>query len=179
MRKILLFALLVPCAVQGKESVPRVDHHQHLMNVAMVDSPSQAIDATQLIAKLDDAGIRRAVVLSNAFVYGNPRQTTIENEYERVKAEKDWTLREAEPYAKRLTVFCSFSPLKDYALTELERCAAEPAFGRGIKLQFAASDVNLDDPSDVAKVRKVFEAANARHLAIVVHMRTRRAKPYG
>jgi uncharacterized protein len=175
----LLWILLFPAVVLGESAAPEVDHHQHLMNAVMVESPSQAIDAKQLVAKLDDAGIRRALVLSNAFVYGNPRQTPIENEYERVKAENDWTLHEAAPYSKRLTVFCSFSPLKDYALTELERCAAEPGFGRGIKLQFAASDVNLDDPADVAKVRKVFEAANAKRLAIVVHMRTRRAKPYG
>lgn len=175
----LLLILLIPAVVLGQPAAPKVDHHQHLMNVEMVEKPEQAIDAKLLISRLDDAGIRRAVVLSNAFVYGNPRPTPREDEYRRVQAENDWTLHEAAPYAKRLTVFCSFSPLKDYALTELERCAAEPAFGRGIKLQFAASDVNLDDPADVAKVRKVFAAANARHLAIVVHMRTRRARPYG
>ena len=179
MRSALWLVLLIPAAVIGKQPVPKVDHHQHLMNVAMVESASQAIDAKLLVSRLDDAGIRRAVVLSNAFLYGNPRSTPFADEYERVKAENDWTLREAAPYSKRLTVLCSFSPLKDYALTELERCAAEPAFGRGIKLQFAASDVNLDDPADVAKVRRVFEAANARRLAIVVHLRTRRARPFG
>lgn len=174
-----LWLVLVPCAVMGQEPAPNVDHHQHLMNVAMVDSASQAIDAKLLVSRLDQAGIRRAVVLSNAFMYGNPRAAPLEDEYARVKAENDWTLGEAAPYAKRLTVFCSFSPLKDYALAELERCAADERFGRGIKLQFAASDVNLDDTSDVARVRRIFEAANARQLAIVVHMRTRRARPYG
>jgi predicted TIM-barrel fold metal-dependent hydrolase len=177
LRRHLLLALLAPCLSLAKG--PAVDHHQHLMNPTMVDSPDKAIDAKLLIARLDQAGIQRAVVLSNAFVYGNPRPAPLDNEYERVKAENDWTLQQAAPYAKRLTVFCSCNPIKDYALAELERCAGDRRFGRGIKLQFAASDVNLDDESDVAKVRRVFEAANAKRMAIVVHMRTRRAKPYG
>jgi len=160
-------------------AAPGIDHHQHLMNADMVDSADKAIDADKLIGMLDAAGIRRAVLLSNAFVYGNPRQNPLADEYDRVKAENDWTLGQAEKYRQRLTVFCSFNPLKEYALTELERCANDKRFGRGIKLQFAASDVNLDDANDVAKVRKVFEAANSHHLAIVAHMRTRRAKPYG
>jgi uncharacterized protein len=179
MRHAVWLLLLFPVAVPARAPAPRVDHHQHLMNPAMVESPAQAIDAQLLISRLDDAGIRRAVLLSNAFAWGNPRPTPLENEYERVKAENDWTLQQAAPYSQRLAVFCSFNPLRDYALAELERCAADPAFGRGIKLQFAASDVNLDDEADLARVRRVFEAANAKRLALVVHMRTRRAKPYG
>jgi predicted TIM-barrel fold metal-dependent hydrolase len=177
MRRLLALVLLAPCFSLARG--PAVDHHQHLMNAAMVESPDKAIDAKLLVSRLDDAGIGRAVVLSNAFVYGNPRPTPLPDEYERVKAENDWTLRQAAPHAKRLTVFCSFNPLRDYALAELERCAAERGFGRGIKLQFAASDVNLDDAADVDRVRRVFAAANAKGMAIVVHMRTRRARPYG
>ena len=140
---------------------PSVDHHQHLMNAAMVDSADKAIDAKLLIERLDAAGIKSAVVLSNAFVYGNPRPNPLADDYARVMAENDWTLSEALNYPGRLVVFCSFNPLRDYALTELDRCAQDERFGRGIKLQFAASDVNLDDAGDIEKVRKVFEAANA------------------
>jgi len=172
--------LLVPCLALAKAPrAPLVDHHQHLMSVTMSGSAEQAINGKKLIASLDDAGLKRAVVLSNAFAWGNPRQTPFADEYDRVRAENDWTLDQATPYSKRVVVFCSFNPLKDYALTELERCAADPRFGRGIKLQFAASDVNLDSEEDVNKVRRIFQAANAHGLAIVVHMRTRRAKPYG
>jgi predicted TIM-barrel fold metal-dependent hydrolase len=176
-RRSLILVLLVPCLVLAKP--PRVDHHQHLMNAAMAASPDKAIDAKKLIAMLDDAHIKRAVVLSNAFVYGNPRPTPLPDEYARVMAENDWTRDQAALYPKRLVAFCSFNPLKDYALTELTRCAMDRSFGRGIKLQFAASDVNLDDANDVEKIRRIFGAANAEHMAIVVHMRTRRAKPYG
>jgi len=176
-RRIL--PVLVFLAAPAFSRVPLVDHHQHLMNAGMVESAEQSIDGMQLIDKLNGAGIKRAVVLSNAFLWGNPRKEPLPDEYERVQAENDWTLMQSAKYAKSLAVFCSFNPLKDYALEELQRCAENTRFGRGIKLQFAASDVNLDSEEDVNKVRRVFEVANAHDLAIVVHMRTRRAKPYG
>jgi predicted TIM-barrel fold metal-dependent hydrolase len=166
-------------SVSAFPRAPVVDHHQHLMNATMADSADKAIDAQKLIASLDAAHIKRAVVLSNAFMYGNPRATPFPDEYARVKAENDWTLEQATRYPKRLVVFCSFNPLKDYAVRELDRCAGDRRFGRGIKLQFAASDVNLDSEADVEKLRPVFGVANGNRLAIVVHMRTRRARPYG
>lgn len=43
---------------------------------------------------------------------------------------------------------------------------------QGLKLHFGNSDVDLDNPANVAQVRKVFEAANAYRMAIVVHLRT-------
>jgi predicted TIM-barrel fold metal-dependent hydrolase len=53
--------------------------------------------------------------------------------------------------------------------------------GRGIKLHFGNSDVQLDDPAHVARLRDVFAAANAAHMAIVVHLRASigRERPYG
>ena len=167
---LLMLSALQTAGAASKSSRIAIDHHQHLMNAAMAESPDKAIDADKLIAMLDAAGIQRAVLLSNAFMY---------REYEQVKAENDWTLAEASKYPKRLVVFCGLNPLEDFALGELDRCAHDKRFGRGIKLQFAASDVNLDDEADVGKVRKVFEAANQNRMAIVVHMRTRRARPYG
>lgn len=177
--RILLSCCLVFATQAGAKGAAVVDHHQHLVNVSTAESPDKAIDARKLATALDEAGIARAVLLSNAFLYGNPRATPLADEYERVKAENDWTLAEALQYPQRFVVFCSFNPLRDYALAELERCAKDRRFGRGIKLQFGASDVNLDDEADVDRVRRVFDAANDNGMAIVVHMRTRRARPYG
>jgi predicted TIM-barrel fold metal-dependent hydrolase len=176
-RRAFLIAVLMTTPAFAR--APLVDHHQHLMNVSMAESAEKSIDAKKLIAMLDDAGIKRAVVLSNAFMYGNPRANPLPDEYAQVLAENNWTLEQAAQFPNRLVVFCSFNPLKDYALTELARCEGDRRFGRGIKLQFAASDVNLDSEADVEKIRPVFGVANANHLAIVVHMRTRRARPYG
>jgi predicted TIM-barrel fold metal-dependent hydrolase len=172
MRLKLLLALLLPCTVlaSGTTTAPLVDHHQHLLTPAMVAAGQKPIDAQSMIAMLDEAGIQRAVLLSNAYRY---------DDYAKVKAENDWTADEAAKFPQRLVAFCGFDPLAEYAVEELTRCAADKRFGRGIKLQFGMSAVNLSDTGHIAKVKRVFEAANQNGLAIVVHMRGRRAHPYG
>ncbi len=165
-----LLLLFVPCVVAAAIAAPRVDHHQHLLTPAMAAEGQKPIDAAAMITMLDEAGIERAVLLSNAYRYIDPAQ---------VKAENDWTADEAAKYPERLVAFCGFNPLADYALEELARCAADQRFGRGIKLQFGMSAVNLADAAHVAQVKRVFQAANDSRLAIVVHMRGRRAHPYG
>ena len=157
---------------------PPVDHHQHLLSPSMVEAGQKPIDAKALIAMLDAAGIRRAAILSNAFRFGLPDATSAD-EYQRVIAENDWTGREAAKSPRRLVALCSFSPLKEYALGELRRCARDKRFGRAIKLQLGVADVDFDDATDVALLRRVFRAANAEGLGIVVHLRTRRARHYG
>jgi predicted TIM-barrel fold metal-dependent hydrolase len=158
---------------------PPVDHHQHLLSPAMTAPGQQPVTAATLVAALDAAGIRRAVLLSNAYRIGSPfLSVTLPDEYARVIAENDWTAREAAKYPRRLIAFCSFNPLKEYALWELSRCAVDPRFGRGIKLHFGNSDVNLDDPVDLAMVRRVFRAANAARLALVIHMRPAGARVF-
>jgi predicted TIM-barrel fold metal-dependent hydrolase len=100
----------------------------------------------------------------------------------KVRAENDWTAAQAALYPGRLVAFCGFNPLLiDDAIAELERCAGAPGLKRGIKLHFGNSDVQLDDPEHVEKLRRVFAAANARAMAIVVHFRASisRKRPYG
>lgn len=175
----LLLVLLPPWAACARGPAPLVDHHQHLLAAGMTAPGQQPIDAKAMVRMLDEAGIRRAVLLSNAFRYGNPSEPPLPDEYARVMAENDWTAREAAKYPGRLVAFCSFNPLKDYALNELNRCARDQRFGRGIKLQLGFSDVDLDDTVEVTLLRRVFRVANANRMAIVVHMRTRRARNYG
>ena len=139
--------------------------------------------STELVAQLDSAGIQRALVLSAAYWFGSAlmpgtvKGLTTEQEYARVKWENDWVASESARYPTRLIPFCSFHPLKSYALTEIERCARHPQI-RGIKLHLANSGVDLRNPADVAQLRKVFAAANTARLPIVVHMRPR-LQPYG
>lgn len=164
---------------------PAADHHQHLFSPAAAAWMSSSIalapvDADELVAQLDAAGVKRAAVLSAAYAYGLPART-IDHEYARVRAENDWVAAQAARHPERLVALCSFNPLKDYALLELGRCVTSPGFGRGIKLDFAASDVQLDQPGHVERLRQVFRAANARGMAIVMDMRASRAlgRPYG
>jgi predicted TIM-barrel fold metal-dependent hydrolase len=140
----------------------------------------QTLAAAEVIALLDKAGIQRAVLLSVAYIWGSPART-IDDEYAKVRAENDWNGAQAALYPKRLRAFCGFNPLREYALAELERCAKDPNLKRGIKLHFGNSDVQLENPAHVEQLSRIFRAANAHHMAIVVHMRASISKkrPYG
>jgi predicted TIM-barrel fold metal-dependent hydrolase len=130
----------------------------------------EPIDGEQLVRLLDAAGIQRAVVLSDAYWFDSARREPLPDAYAKVRAENDWTAREVARFPDRLVGFCSFNPLKDYALAELDRCASSRHF-KGVKLHFGTSGVDLKNPQHVEKVRGVFQAANQRRMPIVVHVR--------
>ena len=152
---------------------PRADHHQHLVSPRSAElSPTlKVITARDLIAELDAVGIRQATVLSVAYMYGNPNRPPVADEYQRVKEENDWTSRQVAEFPNRLRGFCGVNPLKDYAIAEIERCAKDGYLKTGLKLHFGNSDVNLEDPDHVRRLRAVFQAADRHRMAIVVHMR--------
>lgn len=128
--------------------------------------------AEQLIAELNTAGIRHAAILSVAYWFGSPLMPKAEgDEYANVRAENDWTAKEAARFSDRLAAFCSFNPLKDYALEEIDRCAKIPQV-RGLKLHAGNSRVDVLNPDHVEKLRRVFARANERRLAIVIHLWT-------
>jgi predicted TIM-barrel fold metal-dependent hydrolase len=139
------------------------------------------VTAADLISLLDAAGIRRALVLSVAYQFGNPNRPAVEDEYAKVRAENDWTSQQVALYPDRLRGFCGFNPLRDYALQEMARCAKDPNLRFGIKLHFGNSDVQLENPEHLARVRSVFREANRRRMAIVVHMHSSvtRNRPFG
>jgi predicted TIM-barrel fold metal-dependent hydrolase len=182
-RSLVLAASLFAGAAGAQ--IPLGDYHQHVFSkediaLAGPDSGLQPLDAKDLVALLDAAGIRKATLLSIAYMVGKPGRQ-VDDEPGQVRRENDWTAAQAARYPDRLVAFCSFNPLKDYAIQELERCAASPGMARGIKLHFGNSDVQLDDPAHVARLREVFAAANRHRMAIVVHMRASisKGRPYG
>lgn len=126
----------------------------------------EALTAEQLIAQLDEAGIAKDAVLSVAYWF--------RADYEKVKAENDWMAAQVARYPERLTGFCGLHPLQDYAVAEIERCAAMPHV-RGIKMQFGNSRVDLRNAEHVEKLRRVFGAANEKRMAIVAHLWNGRA----
>lgn len=188
-----LLLALPAAAFAGPSAAPAAivagaDHHQHLFSPGIIAfiAPKPGPDAlreipvTELIALLDEAGIRRAAVMSTAYMYGRPSRV-VEDEYARVKAENDWTAAQVAKHPDRLRAFCGFNPLKDYALAELERCAAHPQLRTGIKMHFGNSDVQLEKPEHQARLKEVFRAANRHRMAIAVHMRASISlkRPYG
>ena len=115
----VLIALLPTAAV----AQPAVDHHQHLFSPALASLINGTpISAAELVQYLDEAGIKRAVVLSTAYSFSNPTRK-VPNDAELVRADNDWTAEQVARYPDRLIGFCGINPLKDYALGELARCA--------------------------------------------------------
>jgi predicted TIM-barrel fold metal-dependent hydrolase len=175
-------ALLLP-GVLHCQSQPKVDYHQHLLSPAAAELSSlpNPLTARDLIALLNAAGVRRAVVLSLAYQSGNPNRLAVEHEYARVRAENDWTARQVAQFSDRLRDFCGVNPLKDYALAELARCAKDPYLHFGLKLHFGNSDVDLDNEQHVVQLHGILQAADKHKMAIVVHLRpsVTRNRPYG
>ena len=170
----------------ARHDAPLADHHQHLFSPAIVSllGPGSGIThpiaAADVIALLDTAGIRRALVLSVAYMYGSPARA-VDDEYAAVRAENDWTADQVAHYPERLRAFFALNPLKDYALDEIARCARHPQLRHGIKFHFGNSDVQLDAPAHVEQLARVFQAVNREGMAIVVHLRASisRQRPYG
>ncbi len=185
----LLVATVIGCAQAARQApggreqlrAPIVDHHQHFFSPALAQLVNvDPIDADKLIAMLDSAGIRRALVLALGYSWGNPRRS-VENEYEKVKAENDWVAAQVARYPERLRAFCSFNPLKDYALDELARCGTIPQLRGGLKLHIGNAAMNYHDAQHRERLRAVFRAANERRIAIVIHIRASGSQgtPYG
>ncbi len=181
----VLTAVLAGAGAGAHAQTPVGDWHQHVFSaedirLAGPDAGLQALDASDVVALLDAAGIRQATLLSLAYMYGKPGRQRAD-ELAEVRRENDWTVDQAARYPERLVAFCSFNPIEDYALQELKRCAAMGGKVRGIKLHFGNSDIQLDDPAHVARLREVFAAANSARLALVVHLRASisKGRPYG
>ena len=164
---------------------PVADHHQHLLSPALATAwkVPAAVTADDVIAQLDDAGIRRAAMLSVAYAWDSDSlQSCGAEEYGRVRAENDWVAAQAGRYPDRLVAFCSVNPLKQYAVTEIDRCAATPALRAGLKLHFANSGVDLRVSDHVRQLRRVLRAADGHGMPIVAHVWTgddRVGKPFG
>src|SRR5689334_3905534 len=92
-RAPILCALFVGCATGG--ITPTADHHQHLFSPDLAAVLSQnnpefhPVTASDVIANLDSAGIRKALLLGTAYLYGSPSRN-FPDEYARVRAENDW-----------------------------------------------------------------------------------------
>jgi predicted TIM-barrel fold metal-dependent hydrolase len=191
-------ALSVGCAIFAEtqeratssvsQPAPVADHHQHLFSPALAElmsttppvASAKPRTAEDLIEQLDAAGIRRAVVLSTAYIFEQPSRQA-DGAEEKLRRENDWTSRQVARYRDRLIGFCGLNPLKDYALDELKRCATDPNLQRGLKLHFGNSVVDYHNPAHIEQVRRVFRAANEHRMTIVAHVRASVTQklPYG
>ncbi len=173
---------LAACSAYA-QTIPIADHHAHLqsptaarlLNEGALHRPAGADEekpstASELIAQLDAAGLRRSVVLSDAYRLGSPF-VHARHEAAAVDAENEWTLHQVQMYPDRLVGFCSVNPVRPYALVALEHCAAIGLRG-GLKLHLANARFSFDNPAQVQQLRKMFAAADRLHMPILIHLRT-------
>jgi len=130
----------------------------------------QPLGAKDAIEALDQAGIRRGLVLSIAYLFGDP-ELTVENERAKVRAENEYVAEQVALYPDRLAGACSVNPLKDYAIEEIEICHADPRIA-DLKLHLANSGVNLKNPAHLARLAEVFRLLGRLDMPVVVHLRT-------
>ena len=124
----------------------------------------------RLIPLLDAAGIKRAVILSTAYIWSQPRRK-VENDYEEGEGGKRLDRRTRwRFFPTGSSGSAASNPVREYALEELARCSKNPHF-RGLKLHFGNSAVDCHNADHIARVRLVFRAANGYRMPIVVHMR--------
>jgi predicted TIM-barrel fold metal-dependent hydrolase len=167
-----------PAGADVRGPRPEYAAHQHLISPAfatIVDQP--VLDGSGLLKLLDAAGIRRGVVLSVAYSFGDERKQ-IPQADRAVREENDWTSQQVAASKGRLIGFCSVNPLRETALGEIDRCLRLPGI-MGLKLHFGNSGVTLRDPATAQRMEQVFAAANAHRAAIIVHLRSRTGTPYG
>jgi uncharacterized protein len=177
-RALLTVLVLTIGSIAYAQEMPLADHHQHLFSPALATlitpappaAPITPIDADALVRMLDEAGIRRAVVLSTAYIWEQSTRT-VDNAAAKLRADNDWTSQQVGRYPDRLIGFCGINPLKDYALDELARCARDPNLRHGVKMHFGNSAVNYRNAEHIEQLRRVFRAANGYRMPIVVHMR--------
>lgn len=133
---------------------------------------TRPVTADHLIQDLDEAGIRRAVVLSEAFWLGEGgtrRMIDVEDGATAVRMENDWTAEQVARYPDRLVMACGINPLHDFAVAELARCSRIPHV-IGMKINVGDAGVRFDNPEHVAKLRALFAAANENGMAMIVHL---------
>jgi predicted TIM-barrel fold metal-dependent hydrolase len=130
--------------------------------------------ADALIEMLDEAQIDRAVILSSAYFFESPFLAGAYPEGEAMlRAENDWTAREIARHPNRLVGFCGVNPLTEQALAEIRRCKDELGMV-GIKLHFANSQVELENPKHLSQIKAFFAEANRLRMPIGAHLWTLR-----
>jgi predicted TIM-barrel fold metal-dependent hydrolase len=135
----------------------------------------EPLEAQRLVAMLDAARIKRAVVLSVGYWFDSPTRPLVRSA-DAMHAENTWTAEQAARFPDRLIAFCSLNPVSDAAAAAMRHCTSDKRF-KGLKLHLSNSRVDLLSADHIRRLRDVFAAANRARLPIVVHVRN--AEGYG
>lgn len=155
-----------------------VDHHVHAFGPEVRSwlereldlPPLPELGVEALIQAMDEGGVARAAILSNAYFFARTTERQ-PADAEAFRAENSRVAAAVARYPERLVGFCGLNPLADEALAELARCGDDLGL-TGIKLHLANSGVDLRNEEHLERLGQVFAAANRRGLGIVIHLRT-------
>ena len=170
---ILLLVVIAGCSAAGVSqaeqqagaaNVPIIDHHAHISSSKATAAlgvmrryfnepgpPGETIARTPewLISQMDSSGVKQSIVLSVAYWFGSPPLQG-PTEAVNVREENEWVADAAARFPDRIIGFCSINPLRDYAVAEIDRCAANRHIS-GLKLHLANSVVDLTDSTVVGQ----------------------------
>ena len=104
-RILVAAAAFLSAPLAYAQDAPLADHHQHLCSPALAAlispappaTPITPIAADDMIALLDAAGIKRAVVLSTAYIWEQGTRK-VDNPAEKLRADNDWTSQQVAKY---------------------------------------------------------------------------------
>jgi predicted TIM-barrel fold metal-dependent hydrolase len=146
-----------------------LDVHTHIASQALTDAFTgggvPAAGAADLVARLDEANVQRAIILSAAY-FGTSFGITDDFN---VIPENDYVASEVAKYPDRLIGFCGINPLFNSALAEFERCLNLPGM-IGVKLHLEASGVDLTNARHVKKLAEVFDRIAERDAPVLIHV---------
>lgn len=182
---------LVALGAAQAAPMPIVDHHMHIFSpeasrvlklicarVGPVKCPPEiskdASTGADVIAALDAAGIQRGVLLSTAYFFSSPDVADLKLDIPReTRAENQFVVDQAHNQCRRLSVFVSVNPLAPGAVAEVRYWAHRGGVA-GLKLHLSNSGFDFRSPEEVKKLAAVFRAAQRAHMAMVIHLQTRR-----
>ena len=122
---------------------------------------------------LDAAGIRRGVLLSEAYLISSPMldRDRGSDVARLVREENAFNVAAALSSGGRLVAFVGINPLAANALDELRFWAGKPGVS-GVKLHLANSGFNPRSPEMVATLADFVDAARRAKMPLVVHVRS-------
>jgi predicted TIM-barrel fold metal-dependent hydrolase len=142
-----------------------IDVHTHLMSQPFTDGiiggGVPASTADDLIARLDEANVQKAVVLALGY-WNLPDDSNM-------APENDFVAAEVGNYTDRLIGFCGINPLYESALGEIDRCLDLPGMV-GIKLHLPSSGVDMTNEDHVAALSAVFDKIQERDAPVLMHV---------
>ena len=149
-----------------------LDVHTHVASPALTElfsvfAGEDLVPATadDLIARLDEGNVRRAVILSLGYLGAPVGWTDPAN----MVAENDFVAAEVARHPDRLLGFCGINPVGEGAADEIDRCLGLPGMV-GVKLHLEGSGVNLTDPAHVAGLGAAFDRVAERDAPVLMHV---------